>query len=163
MKKSRLLGAVCIGTFAFITTTASAVILPLESRLGGLAYYDSNLNITWVADANAGAGSSFDDGSTTTDGAMTWASADAWVASLTIASVGGWRLPSADVNGDGTVVDCNGGGVTDCFDNEMGYLFWEEGITSAAQFPFANIQANRYWTGTGSASAPVLGELLIIY
>ncbi|HMU63228.1 MAG TPA: hypothetical protein PKD35_00935 [Nitrosomonas sp.] len=76
-----------------LISTANAVIAPLESRLGGQAYYDPNLNITWLANANAGAGSSFDDGVNTTDGRMTWTSANAWTASLNIGGITGWRLP----------------------------------------------------------------------
>ena len=40
--------------------------------------YDTVLDLTWLADWNAGAGSSFDNGSDTTDGGMTWANANAW-------------------------------------------------------------------------------------
>jgi len=91
-----------------------------------LAYYDPNLDITWAADADI-------------NGLDTWDNQITWVANLTIGGVGGWRLPSADVNGDGTVVDCFGGGVTACGDNEMGYLYWEEGITPSTTGPFSNI------------------------
>lgn len=58
------------------------------------AYYDTALNITWLANANAGAGSAYDDGANTTDGRMTYASAQSWVASLDVYGVGGWRLPT---------------------------------------------------------------------
>jgi len=64
------------------------------------AYYDTTLDITWLADANAGAGSAFDDGSSTTDGRMTWANANAWAAALDVNGVTGWRLPTvAPING----------------------------------------------------------------
>jgi len=133
----------------------NAAVLPLEGRLETalgsgvfLAYYDPNLDITWLADANAGAGSAFDDGFSTTDGKMTWANANAWAAGLSIGGVSGWRLPSADVNEDGTVVDCDGGGVAGCEDTEMGFLYWEEGITDATPGPFSNVQSEDYWSGT---------------
>jgi hypothetical protein len=46
-------------------------------------------------------------------------------------------------------VDCYPGGVVGCEDNEMGYLYWEEGITAAAPGPFENVDAVAdYWTGT---------------
>jgi hypothetical protein len=57
------------------------------------AFYDTVLDITWLADANAGAGSSHDDGFNTTDGDMTWGSAVAWAGSLNVYGVTGWRLP----------------------------------------------------------------------
>jgi hypothetical protein len=68
--------------------------------------YDTVLNITWLRNANAGAGSIYDDlgsfggveNGTTTDGRMTWTNAVAWANSLNgTAAVGGttgWRLPT---------------------------------------------------------------------
>jgi hypothetical protein len=60
--------------------------------------YDTVLNVTWLRNANAGAGSAYDDtgygGSTTTDGKMSWGNAQAWAANLTVGSYGGWRLPT---------------------------------------------------------------------
>jgi len=126
MKKSHLLSAACSCALVLITNTVSAVALPLESRLGGLAYYDPNLNITWAADA----------------GIIPFGNLDTQLtaaASLTIAGITNWRLPSMDVNSDGVVIDCNGGGVLGCLDNELGYLYWEEGITASTPGPFSNI------------------------
>ena len=140
--KSRLWGALCACLLTLATTLTHAAVLPLESRLGGLAYYDPNLNITWTADANI---NSF----------TTWDDQVAWAAGLSIGGVSnGWRLPSADVDGNDTVVNCSSGGVAGCEDNEMGYLFWEEGITSAAPGPFSNLVAGNYWSGTELASDP---------
>src|SRR5688572_25735584 len=55
------------------------------------AWYDTALNVTWLADANAGAGSPFDDGSDPLDGEMTWANAKDWAAALDVHGVTGWR------------------------------------------------------------------------
>ena len=100
MKKSRLLGMACACELTFVTTLTHAVVLPLESRLGGLAYYDPNLNITWLADANYAMTSGYD-----ADGLMSWYQASTWVASLDIDGVpdaDGWRLPNTiDVGNDG--------------------------------------------------------------
>ena len=139
MKQSSLLVAACASLVAIVSQTGQAAILPLEPRLGGLAFYDPNLNITLVADANI-------------NNLMDWSTAQAWVAGLTIDGVGGWRLPSADVDGDGTVVDCNGGGVAGCADNEMGFLYWEEGITTINPSPFGDVRSGVYWSGTESGS-----------
>jgi hypothetical protein len=57
------------------------------------AYFDSVQNITWLANANAGAGSVFDDGYAAGDGRMTWSSANAWAQGLDVHGVTGWRLP----------------------------------------------------------------------
>jgi hypothetical protein len=93
-------------TFLIMFTIAPPATAALTSVLGGLGVYDSDQDITWLANANAGAGSSFDDGSNTIDGRMKWASANAWAASLNIGGFTNWRLPEMDINGDGTVVDC---------------------------------------------------------
>ena len=70
----------------------------------------------------------------------------AWVAGLAIDGVNDWRLPN------GPIVDCVTGLFGTCSDNEMAYLFHEEGISASAPGPF-NIPFNPntgifYWTGT---------------
>lgn len=141
MKKLHIFGTTCacISSILIFTSNAAAAVLPLEGRLettlgSGIyqAYYDPNLNITWAADANI-------------NGSSNWDSQTAWVSSLTIGGVGGWRLPEVDVNGDGGIFDCTGGGIEGCEDNEMSYLFWDEGITASTPGPFANIQPHNYW------------------
>ena len=129
------------GLSLVLTSATNAAPLPLEGRLpatlGGddyQAYYDPNLDITWATDASLG-------------GAMSWYDATTWVSGLTVGGIGGWRLPSRDVNGDGTLVDCSGGGVVGCEDNEMGFLYWEEGISTAAPGPFINLLSG-HWSGT---------------
>lgn len=59
------------------------------------AYYDTVLNITWLADANYAKTSGFD-----ADGAMTWDKASTWAAGLDYFGTTGWRLPTVKpVNG----------------------------------------------------------------
>jgi hypothetical protein len=83
---------------AALSTSAGAA---LESRLGGTMYYDTVLNITWMADANAIAGTAFDDGVSPNDGRASWASAMAWADSLVVAGYDDWRLPTVrPLNGD---------------------------------------------------------------
>jgi len=114
------------------------------------AFYDSTLNITWLADANAGAGSAFDDGASTSDGDMSWAGASAWAASLNVFGVTGWRLP---VMGGGSSTE-----------SELSHMYcvtlgnfgpcnpltttgpgtW--GFTNTADF--VNLASEWYWTGT---------------
>ena len=52
------------------------------------AYFDTALNITWLANWNA-------------NGPMTWADANAWAAGLDVHGVTGWRLPSTAASGMG--------------------------------------------------------------
>jgi len=101
--------------------------------LGGLAYYDTELNITWAADANI-------------NGAHSWWDQMAWASGLTIDGVSGWRLPNADVNGNGSSESG--------FDNEMHFLYWNEGITAATPGVFSNVQSFVYWSGTELVSDP---------
>jgi hypothetical protein len=102
--------------------TAQAALL---SRLGGESVYDTVRNITWLADANAGAGSIYDTGSSATDGRMNWANANAWAASLTFGGHSDWRLPTT-WEPDPT---CSGRPDSDglgCRLSEMGHLFYTE-------------------------------------
>ncbi len=139
MKQSHLKGALGVILSTLITLPAHAALIGvLPATSGGTdyqAYYDDQLDITWTANANI---NSFG----------VWDTQTAWAAGLDIDGVTGWRLPNADVNGDGIIIDCRGGGVTGCADNEMGFLFWEEGITADAPGPFSNAQSNTYWSAT---------------
>ncbi|MBT8439218.1 MAG: DUF1566 domain-containing protein, partial [Gammaproteobacteria bacterium] len=142
MQLFRLLVVLCCVPFILSTAPVQADVLPLEGRLpetpGGSdyqAYYDPNLNITWAANANI-------------NGIDNWDNQNTWAASLTLGGVTGWRLPSADANDDGMVVDCFGGGVAGCADNEMGHLYWEEGITPFTPGPFSSLTSYAYWSGT---------------
>ena len=49
MKRLHLLGTLCAIVFTFLTISANAALV---SRLGGLAYYDTEANLTWLTDAN---------------------------------------------------------------------------------------------------------------
>ena len=63
------------------------------------AYYDTALNITWLADANYSQTSGFD-----ADGFVNWTVANAWAAGLDINGYTGWRLPTVSPV-DGTTAD----------------------------------------------------------
>ena len=156
----------------FSLMTTAALALPgaagaaLIDRGGGLIY-DDVLDITWLQDANYAETSGFaaanavDNGTSATDnifsdGRMGWDAAVAWADGLVFGGFDDWRLPSADVNGDDTVINCFPGGVAGCADNEMGHLFWEDGITAATPIPFFNVQSNLYWSGSEFAPNPSL-------
>lgn len=79
-----------------LSGTAQATLI---DRGGGMVY-DDVLNITWLQDANQGAGSAFDDGVNTADGLMTWDSAVAWADGLLGAA---WEPPVA-MDGEGWFV-----------------------------------------------------------
>lgn len=77
------------------------------------AYYDTELDITWLRDWSAAAGSAFDDGSSTTDGAMTWDNANAWANALVFGGFSDWRLPTM-VDTGSAGCDYSFAGGTDC-------------------------------------------------
>lgn len=82
-----------------ISSSANGALL---ERLGGLAYYDDEANLTWLADANYAATQYANSGGTegAAYGVMNWQAANDWAAGLTVGGVTGWRLPDVNpVNG----------------------------------------------------------------
>jgi hypothetical protein len=140
------------------------------------AYYDTVLDITWLADANYAKTSNYD-----TDGKMTWAAATTWAAQLDINGYADWRLPTTtDTGAPGAQCTYSG---TDCGYNvntassEMAHLYFvtlgnqsyftTTGVVSGAYAgganpnstldntgPFTNFQSNVYWSGTDYAPFP---------
>ena len=105
------------------------------------AYYDTDLNITWLANANV-------------NGLMNWADANTWAANLSftdgLSVYDNWRLPTA-LNQDGTG-PCSG---YNCTNSEMGHLFYSGTAalsiltsTDPDLAKFTNLQANPYWSAT---------------
>jgi len=77
-----------------LSTSASAALV---ERLGGLAYYDTDADLTWLADANYAQTSGIN-----IVGRKRWQSAMWWAENLTVGGVDGWRLPTTvDVGNDG--------------------------------------------------------------
>ncbi|MFZ4703951.1 MAG: hypothetical protein ACOYMG_28230 [Candidatus Methylumidiphilus sp.] len=96
---------VLLAGMGFASTAEAALI----ARLGGLAVYDTDRNITWLANANA-------------NGLMNWTGANAWAAGLNVGGFTGWRLPTA-LNADGSG-PCSG---YNCTNSELGHLYYTEG------------------------------------
>lgn len=152
---------------ALVTTTAQAALQgrDLNGSINSFeAYYDTDLNITWLADTNLKVGNQI---------VMTWAEANTFVGSLSF-TVGvnvydNWRLPTVtDTDTPGCVSASYSG--TDCGSNvntatgEMAHLFYDElgnkaywdtagagpqtgwGLTNTGPFP--NFQPGTYWSGT---------------
>lgn len=97
--------------------TWETTLLPRDLNGDGTvdAFYDTVLDLTWLANANAGAGSVYDSAgySSATDGSMSWANANAWAASLEVFGMTGWRLPKTLDTGTPGCNWSNAGG-TDC-------------------------------------------------
>ena len=111
VKKQSIKVAISVGLISL--GLASSADAALVSRLGGLAYYDTEADLTWLADANYAAASGYAaanaNGGTNSsptniqaDGRMGWQAANDWAAQLTVGGVSGWRLADTiDVGNDG--------------------------------------------------------------
>lgn len=125
------------------TGAANVVQAALVDRGGGMIY-DTDLNITWLQDANQAKTSGFD-----TDGKMNWNTAVAWADGLEFGGYDDWRLPKIGVALSGYHDD-----------SEFGHLFhvslgneWGAAFTNTG--PFVNVQSKLfstwYWFGTERA------------
>lgn len=93
------------------------------------AFYDTELDITWLGNADV-------------NGAMDWDTAVAWADGFSFAGYDDWRLPISDT--------CAG---YNCTGSEMGHLWYVE-LGNPAGGPmtntgkFQNLQSFYYWSGT---------------
>jgi hypothetical protein len=120
-----LILSVC--SLVFIAAGAQAELI---SRLGGQAYYDTVADLTWATSP-----SPVTQPGGWNPGQSYWGlHKDHIENSMMIDGIGGWRLPLADVNGDGIVVQACADPAT-CLDNEMGFLYAANGVTYANPSP----------------------------
>ncbi len=150
-----LTALVCINMVLVSFNHANAALM---SKLGGSVVYDTDLDITWLANANT-AKPGFDG-----DGFMTWESsspsitntATDWIDALNLTSYLGfsnWRLPTTLVPDSSCIGDTANSKGTSCSGSEMGHLFHIEGITAATPGLFTNVQSGFYWSGTSLDAA----------
>jgi len=109
------------------------------------AYYDSVLDITWLADANYAKSSGYTDHGTGLsaalwNGTMSWDRANAWAEQLVIGGFDDWRLPKFETSSSTNTVNT---------DNELIHLYYVTlgntafGLTNTG--PFANVKNQLYW------------------
>lgn len=140
--KSRHLSATGSACLLMLASAAVNAYPILQSRLGGLAYYDSQANLTWLANANE-------------NGPMTWSAAKTWADSLTVDGVSGWSLPTtADTSC--TAYNCTGSELGNLFYNVLG---GKSGTSITATHDanytdFFNVQSAFYWSATASNTYP---------
>ncbi len=151
----------------------AALLGRLPATPGGTdyrAYYDDDLNVTWIADANLAASNNFGTSGAITYGRMDWYTALAWVSNMNLFEYLGandWRLPATLENdptctndAEGTVPSIYPYSGFNCTGSEMGHLFYEEfgaaaGTTAsntgnpAILAMFTNLK-DSYWSGTDS-------------
>ena len=123
-----------------LSTSADAALM---SRLGGQAYYDTVLDITWLTDANYAMTSGYDD-----DGYMDWDTSLLWAGQLVFAGYDNWRLAGIKNTTDPAAATCIG---YNCDDTEMAFMYYTNlggnnggGKLTGNQAPFVNIKAE-YW------------------
>lgn len=146
-----MLALVAAGWLAYGPAGANLV------SLGNGLVYDSDLDITWQADANLSATNTFGVSGFHTigshQGLASWDTAQSWIAAMNAAKYKGfddWRLPRFS-NPDGSF--CVG---YSCTGSEFGHLFYDElggqaghsiNTTHNAQYGlFSNIDDWWYWT-----------------
>ncbi|MHB8534053.1 MAG: Lcl domain-containing protein [Sulfuricaulis sp.] len=146
--------------FVGVMGVSSSAHAALYSRLGGAAVYDSDFNITWLADANYANTSGY-----IANGLNSWANAYTWATNLTVDGVSGWRLPTT-VQPDATCSSQNAGTSwgDNCTGSELGHLFYTElhGVAGQSILTthnsfynlFTNVQNDAYWSATEAAPDP---------
>jgi hypothetical protein len=126
------------------------------------AYYDTDLDITWLADANY-AGTTGVPTLSHVAGFMNFTEVSDWISGLDVAGVTGWRLPTASFTEGAQcplfqiteLVGCHGY-TPDASNNEMAHLFEVTlGNTTGSLTnvgPMLNLASgslnDRYWTGS---------------
>ena len=166
--KSRLIVTAGAGLLAFTSLTAQAVPVngqgTWETTLQGRdldgnpatfeAWYDTTLNITWLADANYALTSGYAAANATysylatdninSNGTMGWDAAVTWAANLNVNGISGWRLPTlGPINGESFVEFTGFDGTTD-----YGYNISAPGTSYAGST--ANETAHLYYNTLGN-------------
>lgn len=168
-----------IGAIALCAMSASAHAALLGRDLDGNAatyeaYYDTVLDITWLADANLAVTNTFGVGGISSvpgnEGWMSWDTANTWIAAMNAASylgIDSWRLPAmVDIDNDGCLDNLAMNG-TDCGYNvvsvgpdasEMASLFYDTlgnlaffDTNGVQQLPVLGIQNTGPFVNLGSA------------
>jgi len=161
MDRYKFLAATALVAALSIPTIAnSALVGRLAATEGGTdyqAYYDTEADLTWLADANYAQTSGYAAGY----GRMNWADANAWAAQLTVGGNDTWRLADTSQPDASCATQSGGTSYGDwCTGSEMGSLFYTAlgNVTGQATTyldntgPFSNIQYYGYWTATERSS-----------
>lgn len=129
------------------------------------AYYDSDLDITWLADASYVKTSGYD-----ADGRLSSGAAETWASNLNVNGITGWRLPDVKpVNGSSFNATYSVAGTTDqgynitSTQSELAHLYYvtlgnkaycsTDGSCSQSGWglsntgPFKNVETTTYWSG----------------
>ena len=148
--------AIVLSAGLLCATTANATPV---SALGGQVVNDTDLNITWLANANLAASNTFGVSGINANGTMDWDLAKLWIAAMNTANYLGyndWHLPTVTDTGTSGCNFANSG--TDCGYNvdtdtgEMAHLFYDELGNKAFRDTSGATQSGYGLTSTGPFS-----------
>jgi hypothetical protein len=174
IKTMKVLASTAVLCMASVSANAA-----LYSRLGGQAYYDDTLNMTWLQSAGLAATNNFGVSGIDSEGRMTWNTANTWIAAMNTANylgVSTWRLPHMiDINNDGCLdnfarqnTDCgynvvstgpNASEMASMFYDTLGNLsYWSPSPISGVaggppQLPGLGIQNSGPFSGLGNTTS----------
>jgi len=150
-----------LGGIVLALWCCSSVHAALLGRLGGQAVYDTDFDITWLADATFGV-SGINDG-----GHMSWTTANEWIAAMNTANYLGysdWRLPTtpqpdpscnSQVGRDSYGYYCTGSEMGHLFYGELGGMAYQSiSMTHNDNLDLFSIVPAPYWSGTSYAPRP---------
>ncbi len=153
---------------SLLAITATAALVPTN---GGLTLHDTSLHVTWLADADLAAtpGGHFGVTKIMPNGAMSYQTAQQWVAALNAMDGGtgylghnNWQLPATPTidptcgakgpQGNSFGVGCTNSAMGSLFYTSLGLTYPNTAvpIPSATTGPFTNFQPYLYWTGTSA-------------
>lgn len=158
-----------LASLLLTATFATNAYAALESRLNGQAVYDTDINVTWLADGNLAAFNTFGVSGINLNGTMSWTTAQSWISAMNAADFLGynnWELPTTlqpDASCGSQFSGFSGG--YGCTGSMMGHLFYTEfgGHATSGLAPYVNdsnyrlfygVQFSEYWSGTTWADNP---------
>lgn len=151
-----------VATLCVAAASANAALLArdLNGSPGSIeAYYDTVLDITWLANANLAQTNTFGVSGILANGRMEWATANSWIGAMNAANylgISAWRLPAMyDIGNNGCTLDSytsyNGG---DC-----GYNVVSTGpqASELASMFYSTLGNLAYYTTSGTVNPACTG------
>jgi hypothetical protein len=149
--------AICAGVWSFGTAEAALV-----ADASGQTVYDTDTNVTWLANANLAGTKTFGVSGINPDGSMSWNTAQEWIAAMNAANYRGsnrWSLPETSLPDTGcSQLPKSAAFGYRCTGSQMGNLYYndlggEKGSTielkhNANYGLFNNFQPYLYWSST---------------
>ena len=174
MKFTRI--AVLLSALSFSVLAVPNAHAALIPSADGQTVYDTNLKVTWLANANLAATQTFGVKNINANGSMNYATAVQWVAAMNALNGGigylghnNWTLPTTpaiDPSCGSTGPNGNSFGFG-CMNSTLGSLFYQSLalqypntavlIPNNAVGPFSNFQPYLYWSGQLDTVNPGLG------